>query len=69
MSTTTGHSFEEVQQIVKFLQSKTEYRPTVGVVCGSGLGGMVDSVENQFAIEYSQIPGFPVSTVAGHAGR
>lgn len=64
-----AHKFEDVQKITDFLLSNTSYRPTIGVICGSGLGGLVDSIEEKFALDYADIPGFPVSTVAGHAGK
>ena len=41
----------------------------IGVILGSGLGDYADSVQNAVKLPYSEIPGFPVSTVAGHAGR
>jgi purine-nucleoside phosphorylase len=44
-------------------------RPTVGLVLGSGLGGFADGLPKAVAIEYRDIPHFPVSTVEGHAGR
>ena len=44
-------------------------RPTVGLVLGSGLGSYADRLHEQVAIEYGDIPRFPVSSVAGHAGR
>ena len=43
--------------------------PTVGLVLGSGLGSYADKLEDAVAIDYGDIPRFPVSTVAGHAGR
>lgn len=43
--------------------------PRLGLVLGSGLGGLADSVENATAIAYRDLPGFPVGSVAGHAGR
>ena len=43
--------------------------PPLGLVLGSGLGGLADEAEDALAIPYSEIPGFPVATVAGHAGR
>jgi len=64
-----AHNYEEVKKITDFLLSKTSYRPTIGVICGSGLGGLVNSIEEKFALDYADIPGFPVSTVAGHAGK
>ncbi|KAL1925050.1 uncharacterized protein VTP21DRAFT_4704 [Calcarisporiella thermophila] len=43
----------------------------VGIICGSGLGGLVDTLDKETKVEfaYSEIPGFVVSTVAGHAGK
>ena len=41
---------------------KTKFRPVVAVICGTGLGGLVDNVENKEAFAYKDIPGFPVST-------
>ncbi|MCB1388904.1 MAG: purine-nucleoside phosphorylase [Rhodobacteraceae bacterium] len=43
--------------------------PRVAIVLGSGLGGLAAQVEDATAIPYADIPGFPVSTVAGHAGQ
>ena len=44
-------------------------RPRVGVVCGTGLGGLADALTDARPLPYSQIPGFPQSTVASHEGR
>jgi purine-nucleoside phosphorylase len=44
-------------------------RPTVGMVLGSGLGSFAETVQDPVAIPYGEIPGFPTSAVAGHAGR
>ena len=47
-----------------------EYQnPSLGVICGSGLGGLGGRVKGPVSIEYSLIPGFPVSTITGHQGR
>ena len=43
--------------------------PRLGIVLGSGLGSLADLLEDAVAIPYAEIPGFPTSTVAGHAGR
>ena len=48
--------------ISDFLLSKTKHRPTIGIVCGSGLGGLVDGLEQQESFLYENIPGFPAST-------
>lgn len=43
--------------------------PKVGIILGSGLGSLADTFEDKVVIPYSQLPSFPVSSVAGHAGR
>jgi inosine/guanosine/xanthosine phosphorylase family protein len=45
------------------------FRPRLGLVLGSGLGGLADAVQDATAIPYADLPGFPVGAVAGHAGR
>jgi len=52
-----------------FLLSQTPLRPRVGVVLGSGLGGLANELEGPTHVPYSEIPHFPVSTAIGHAGR
>jgi len=61
--------YEDYQTTCEFLKSKTEHKPTIGIICGSGLGGLVDKLEDTYKIAYEDIPNFPVSTVPGHAGR
>ncbi len=51
-----------------FIRSKTDLRPEIALVLGSGLGPLADQVEG-VAIPYAEIPGFPVSTAPGHEGR
>jgi xanthosine phosphorylase len=46
-----------------------EHRPRLGVVLGSGLGAVADAVEDAVVMGYEELPGFPVPSVAGHAGR
>jgi inosine/guanosine/xanthosine phosphorylase family protein len=43
--------------------------PRLGLVLGSGLGGLADAIQDATAIPYAELPGFPVGSVAGHAGR
>jgi xanthosine phosphorylase len=43
--------------------------PRLGIVLGSGLGGLADSVEDATAISYGELPGFPPTGIAGHQGR
>ncbi|XP_075068543.1 purine nucleoside phosphorylase isoform X1 [Mixophyes fleayi] len=67
--TRTGYTYEEYKQTADWLLSKTEHRPTVAIVCGSGLGGLGELLKDQVVFHYSDIPNFPRSTVPGHAGR
>jgi purine-nucleoside phosphorylase len=52
-----------------WVRGRTEHRPVVGMVLGSGLGALADRVEERVAIPYEEIPEFPIPTVPGHAGR
>lgn len=51
------------------IRSITDFQPEIGIILGSGLGALAEDVENPIIINYSDIPGFPVSTVPGHQGR
>lgn len=61
----------EVAAILAVIKEKTDGRPDprVAIVLGSGLGGLGDRVRNAVSIPYADLPGFPVSTVAGHSGN
>jgi purine-nucleoside phosphorylase len=61
--------FEKASRAAKFIQSKTKLRPAVGLVLGSGLGAFADELSSATRIPYQKIPGFPRSTVEGHAGQ
>jgi purine-nucleoside phosphorylase len=50
------------------IREETDLEPRVGVVLGSGLGGLADEVDARVEIPYGEIPGWPVSTAVGHAG-
>ncbi len=59
----------EIDEATNLIRSRTNYRPRIAIVLGSGLGGLASSVENAAVIPYNELPGWPVSTVAGHQGR
>lgn len=61
-------AYEEIAAMAEVVKSKTKHRPKLAIICGSGLGGLADLVTNPDVIPYSDIPGFPVSTVSGHGG-
>ncbi|MBR1483059.1 MAG: purine-nucleoside phosphorylase [Ruminococcus sp.] len=60
--------YARLEDCVKQIRAKTDFVPEVALVLGSGLGDYADSVKIIAEIPYSEINGFPVSTVAGHAG-
>ena len=51
------------------VRARTGLRPAVGVVLGSGLGGLADEVTEPVSIQFSELPGWPTATAPGHAGR
>ncbi len=59
----------QIRETADFLQEKTNLKPEVGIVLGSGLGGLVDEIEVSHTMPYSEIPNFLSSTVEGHAGK
>jgi len=60
--------WEQVQETVDYIVSKTNFSPEYGVILGSGLGGFTNDMEVEYILPYSEIPNFPVSTVQGHKG-
>ena len=58
-----------IQEASRLLASRLPQTPTVGIVLGSGLGGLADQIPNPVIIPYAEIPGFAQSTAPGHAGR
>lgn len=58
-----------IEQAVTYIRSVTEFKPEIGMILGSGLGSYADEIEHPIIIPYQQIPNFPRSTVAGHAGQ
>ena len=62
-------SLVKIDEIVQKIKNQTSFQPVVGIILGSGLNGLADSVQNAVYIAYSDLPNFPVSTVHGHVGR
>ncbi|MBZ5625090.1 MAG: purine-nucleoside phosphorylase [Acidobacteriia bacterium] len=58
-----------IQEAKHLIESRTVIRPSIAVVLGSGLGAFADELVDQVAIPYSSLPGWPVSTAIGHAGK
>lgn len=60
--------YTRLENCVKQIREKTDFVPDIALVLGSGLGDFADSVKIEAEIPYSEIDGFPVSTVSGHDG-
>lgn len=60
---------ETIQQTADFIRSKVSSLPQTAIILGTGLGALVDHIEDKQYIPYSEIPNFPVSTVEGHSGN
>lgn len=60
---------KQAEDSAAFLLERTGSKPVLGLMTGTGLGSSLSGMETDFTIDYGEIPGFPVSTVAGHAGR
>ena len=58
-----------IKSTAAFLKERTGFEPEVGIILGTGLGGLVNHIDIAHSIPYNEIPNFPVSTVEGHAGR
>lgn len=60
---------DRIDKAFAYLNDYTQHRPDVCIVLGSGLGSYAESFDDAKTFAYGDIPGFPVSTVPGHAGR
>jgi purine-nucleoside phosphorylase len=60
---------QQFKESVAFIQSRTKVEPTIGIILGTGLGGLVKEINVIDGIAYDQIPHFPVSTVESHSGK
>ena len=58
-----------ITNTASFIRNKVDFRPEVGIILGTGLGGLVDRIDIHATLNYADISGFPVSTVEGHQGR
>ncbi len=61
--------YEKVKESADFIREKLSEIPKTAIILGSGLGGLVDFMEEKCVIPYAEIPNFPRSSVAGHAGN
>ena len=62
--------FQALHETVEYIKRKTNnFQPEVGIVLGTGLGGLVKEIEVEFQLMYANIPNFPISTLEFHSGK
>lgn len=64
-----NHKLENIKNIAEDICSRTEFKPEIALILGSGLGVLADEIQVDTVLSYGDIEGLPVPTVAGHAGR
>lgn len=60
---------EKIEETFRYIQSRTKVKPSIGIILGTGLGGLVKEINIIDEIPYTEIPNFPVSTVQSHSGK
>lgn len=60
---------DNIKETVKFITNKTDKKPDIGIILGTGLGGLVAEIDIITELSYSDIPNFPISTVESHEGK
>jgi purine-nucleoside phosphorylase len=63
------HTVERIEEAAEVVRRRFGSRPDVAIILGTGLGGLGAEIQSPVAIEYGDIPHFPLSTVESHAGR
>jgi purine-nucleoside phosphorylase len=61
--------YDQIQEAAAAVRAKWSVTPRVGIILGTGLGGLVSEIETEASLAYEAIPHFPTSTVVTHAGR
>lgn len=60
---------EKINAVVKIIKEKTDFKPDVAIILGTGLGKLPEKMIKKISIPYSELPYFPVATVESHEGR
>ncbi|WP_207429653.1 purine-nucleoside phosphorylase [Pedobacter sp. SYSU D00535] len=61
---------QEIYNTTEYIKRRIgDFEPEVGIILGTGLGGLVEEIEIQHKLMYSNIPNFPISTLEFHSGR
>jgi purine-nucleoside phosphorylase len=60
---------KQIAESLEFIRTKTQAKPRIGIILGTGLGGLVKEIKKEVVIDYARIPHFPISTVESHQGK
>ena len=60
---------EQIGESINFIRKHTKMRPEIGIILGTGLGGLVKEIRKEIVLDYDEIPHFPISTVESHHGK
>lgn len=60
---------EKINESIQYIKAKANFEPEIGIILGSGLGGLVNRIHVEHSFSYSEIKNFPVSTVKGHGSK
>lgn len=58
-----------IDETIKVIKGRTEFKPKIGIILGTGLGKLAESIEKEISIPYKELPYFPEATVESHEGR
>lgn len=61
--------YKEVESAKEYLSTRVTQTPQILIICGSGLGGIVETVKDPISVDYASIPHWPMTTVAGHSSK
>lgn len=61
--------FDKINESVAYIKSQWDHQPGAGIILGTGLGSLVENIDVQASMDYSDIPHFPKSTALSHKGR
>ncbi|MBM2840394.1 MAG: punA [Bacteroidetes bacterium] len=60
---------KQIDAAIGFLRTKTKLQPSIGIILGTGLGGLAKEIKAEVVVDYGDIPHFPISTVESHHGK
>lgn len=66
---TSDTILKSIKETANFLKAKINEEYPIGIILGTGLGGLVNEIDVEHSFKYQEIPNFPISTVEGHSGR